>query len=157
MNRWRREIQEMLSGTGSIRPAALRRSRQDQFLYATDLPRIASGEAVEAFRQKAEKAGWYTKEEDGWIQMDRIPEVPETDMRPGSFGPEARCCLSLLQRHPTGRKNGDREKRLLLKAGEKGKEAYESACRNLHREWSAALRNGESLPDLSELFFREEE
>ena len=158
MNKWRQEIREMLSETESIRPAALRRSMLDRFLYATDLPGIASREAVAAFRLKAENAGWTTEENEGWIQLDRIPKTQnEEPMFSGPFGPEAHCCFILLRCHPDRKKNGDREKRILLKAGEQGTKAYEKACRNLHCEWAAALRNGESLPDLSTQYFGEEE
>ena len=65
--------------------------------------------------------------------------------------------ISGLKEIPHSALNGDREKRMLLKAGEEGPEAYERACGILHREWAAALRKGESLPDLTENCFGEEE
>ena len=154
MNRLREEIRGLLSGADSARPAALRRSLREDFLYATDLPGTASGETVADFRQKAEEAGWRTVEADGWILLDRIP-LHNADSFRGPFGPEARCCASLLQRHPGKRKDGDREKRMLLKAGEESPDAYERVCGILHREWAAALRKGETLPDLTEDYFGE--
>lgn len=157
MNNLRKEILCLLSGTACIRPAALRRSLREDFLYATDLPKTASPEAVKEFRRKAESAGWHTEEAEGWIQLDRIPGEMPADFLPGFFGPEARCCAGILRRHPEKRRNGDREKRMLMKAGEEGPEAYERACGILHREWAAALRKGGSLPDLTENCFGEEE
>ena len=157
MNNLRKEILGLLEGTAGSRPAALRRSRREDFLYATDLPATASPEAVNDFRRKAENMGWRTEEADGWIQLDRIPAEMPAAVFPGTSGPEARCCAGILRRHPGKRRNGDREKRMLLKAGEEGPEAYERACGILHREWAAALRKGESLPDLTEKCFGEEE
>lgn len=157
MNNLRQEITSLLSETDSRRPAALRRSFREDFLYATDLPKAATAEAVTEFRRKAESTGWRTEEAEGWIQLDRIPEEMPGDIFSGPYGPEARCCAGILRRHPEKRRNGDREKRMLLKAGEEGPEAYERICGILHREWAAALRKGESLPDLTGKNFGEAE
>ena len=46
MNEMRREILEMLFDTDSIRPAAVRRSFLEDYLYATDLPLTASEETL---------------------------------------------------------------------------------------------------------------
>ena len=138
----------MLSHAECIRPAALRRSLLEDYLYATDLPQAATADAVAAFRQEAEAAGWRTEITDGWIQLDRIPGSVDRDNLPGTAGPEARCCTSLQLRHPGKRKNGNREKRMLLKAAEEGPGTYERVCGILHREWAAALRNREQLPDV---------
>lgn len=145
----------MLDCTDSIRPAALRRCRQEDWLYATDLPQAASGEAVDAFLRTAESNGWRTRKETGWILLDRIPEIPPEGFFSGPFGPEARCCLSLLRRHPDRKGNADHEVRMLLKAGEEGPDAYERACGILHREWASALRKGENLPGMATLYFGE--
>ena len=153
MSELREEIRKILSGAAAARPAALRRSLREDFLYAADLPRIASEAETAAFCQQAEQAGWRTEMDGGWIQLDRIPQSVPANALPAVFGPEAECCLSLLRRHPGNRKNGDKEKRLLLKAGEESPRAYEKACRTLHREWAAALRKAEPLPDLPEEFF----
>lgn len=150
MNELRKEIRELLSRAESTRPPALRRSLQEEFLYATDLPQTASAATVASFCTEAETAGWQVRIADGWILMDRIPEIFAPRAEPD--GPEARCCASLLKRH-TERKNGDREKRMLIKAAEEGAEAYERACGILHREWAAALRKGEKLPDLPDDYF----
>ena len=155
MNELRLEIRELLAGTECVRPAALRRSRQEDYLFTTDLPAAASAEAAEEFRRKAEAAGWRTQATDGWIELDRIPEKLPEGLVPDNPGPEARCCASLLRRHPDDRKDGGREKRLLLKAAEEGPDAYEKACGSLHREWAAALRKGDTLPDLPAGYFGE--
>ena len=145
----------MLDCTNSIRPAALRRCRQEDWLYATDLLQAASGEAVDAFLRTAESNGWRTRKETGWILLDKIPEIPPEGFFSGPFGPEARCCLSLLRRHPDRKGNADHEVRMLLKAGEEGPDAYERACGILHREWASALRKGENLPGMATLYFGE--
>ncbi len=155
MNKLRQEIRTILDGTDSSRPAALRRCRREDWLYATDLPQAASGEAVDAFLRMMESSGWRARQEAGWILLDRIPEMPPEGFFSGPFGPEARCCLSLLQRHPDRKGNADHAIRMLLKAGEEGPDAYERACGVLHREWAASLRKGEVLPGMATLYFGE--
>ena len=145
----------MLSAAESRRPAALRRSLREEYLYATDLPQAAGEEAVSAFRREAEKAGWKTEEDGGWILLDRIPQKPPAEGFRGSGGPEARCCAGILRRHPGNRKDGTREKRILIKADEEGAEAFENACRALHLEWAEALRKGEPLPDIPAEYLKE--
>ena len=76
MNKLRQEIRTILDGTDSSRPAALRRCRREDWLYATDLPQAASGEAVDAFLRMMESSGWRARQEAGWILLDRIPEMP---------------------------------------------------------------------------------
>ena len=157
MNRLRSELQALLSGIKTIRPAVLRRCRREDYLYATDLPQIASGDMVNDFLHSAEAFGWRTETDAGWILLDRIPEDPPEGLFPKPFSKEAKCCASLLLRHPEIlKRNGDRVKRLLIKAGEENAEAYERACRILHREWASDLRTGDGLPDLPVSFFREE-
>ena len=73
----------------------------------------------------------------------------------GPFGPEADCCLSLLVRHPASAgEPSDKAQRMLIKAGEEGEKAYEGACAALHREWAERLRKGDSMPDISQRYFR---
>ncbi len=150
MNELRKEIRILLSRAESTRSPALRRSLREEFLYATDLPQTASAATVASFCTEAETAGWQVQVTDGWILMDRIPEIFVPEEEPD--GPEARCCASLLQRH-TERKNGDREKRMLIKAADESAEAYERTCGILHREWAVALRKGEKLPDVPGEYF----
>lgn len=156
MNKLRSELQTLLSGISTIRPAALRRCRREDFLYTTDLPQIASGDSVNTFLRSAEALGWHMETDAGWILMDRIPEDPPEGLLREPFGKEAKCCASLLLRHPNIlKRNGDRVKRMLIKAGEESPEAYEHACLVLHREWASALRTGDGLPDLPLSFLRE--
>ena len=157
MNKLRAEAQALLSGIQADRPAAVRRCRHKEYLYATDLPLTAGKEAVAVFIRRAETAGWRTKREDGWILLDRIPEEPPQGGFQGPYGPEAKCCASLLRRHPEERRrSGETERRRLIKAGEESPEAYERTCKSLHREWAADLRQGTALPDLTMSFFEEE-
>ncbi len=155
MNELRREISKLLAETDSCRPAALRRSRCEDYLYTTDLPQAASAETVADFRRRAENEGWKTAEVKGWIELDRIPETLPSGMIPDNTGTEAQCCAVLLRMHPENRRNGDREKRFLLKAAEESPEAYDRACGLLHRDWAAFLRTGEALPDLPADYFGE--
>lgn len=149
MNELRMAVMFLLSGTESDRPAALRRSLREDYLYATDLPQTADREAAEAFRRQAESDGWRTEEDGGWILLDRVPEKPPAGGFTGPYGPEAGCCASLLERHPERKKQSSlRERRMLLKAGEKGPEAFERCCTTLHRELAEKLRKGTALPDL---------
>lgn len=155
MNAWRKELSGLLARAGTARPAALRRSLREEFLYATDLP-VIDGQAAAAFAAEAEKAGWTVGEDGGWMQLDRTAGGRPEGAYGGPFGPEAGCCASLLERHPE-RGTADRAaEHRLVKAGEEGFAAYEKACGEIHREWAARLRKGQLLPDLSELFFREE-
>lgn len=157
MNELRTAMLTLLSGFASERPAALRRSFRDDYLYATDLPQTTSRETTEAFRRSAESAGWRTEEDGGWILLDRVPEKPPIGGFKGPYGPEAGCCASLLERHPEGeRTNGQREKRMLMKAGEEGPDAFERCCTRLHREWAENLRKGTALPDLNTSWLKEE-
>lgn len=154
MNKLRTTLQEILSGTESFRPAALRRSLRKEYIYATDLPRCAESTAVQDFCRRAELAAWIVCMDGDWIQLDYSGVNPEDTCFGGPFGREAECCAELLRRHPNGRKSGENEMRMLIKAGEEGPEAYEKICAGLHREWAAALRRKDLLPDLPESCFR---
>ena len=154
MNELRRKAWMLISGTKSCRPPAFRRSLSEDALYATDLPKVAEENEVADFRRRAEQAGWHTIMENGWILMDFVPEKMPADGFQGPFGPEAKCCASLLNRHAGDRgPDGKKEKRMLLKAGEEGAAAYERACGQIHREWAAALRKREMLPKISTDYF----
>ena len=154
MNKLREEALLLISETRTDRPAVLRRSMLPDALYCTDLPQAAKTEAVTDFCRRAEKAGWRTKTENGWIQMDLIPDEPPAEGFSGPWGIQAECCASLLKRHCGGqRPDGKRERRMLLKAGEEGSDAYEKTCGQLHREWAEALRKGKTLPQVHIGFF----
>ena len=62
----------------------------------------------------------------------------------------------MTETNPENRKDGTREKRLLIKADEEGREAFEKACRVLHREIAEALRKGDPLPDIPTDYLKEE-
>lgn len=149
MNKLREELQKILSGTKTSRPAVIRRSKREEYLYVTDLPQIAGEDSVSNFLKKAEKAGWTAKTENGWIYLDCELKILPVNGFQGPFGTEARCCASLLGRHmDASKRNGNRERRILIKAGEEGPKAYERACTVLHREMASMLRNRVPLPDL---------
>ncbi len=156
MNQLRHEIRELLDRVPAERPPALRRSRQPDALYSTDLPMAASAESAAVFLSEAEKAGWSARASGGWIELDRpVPRPPEGGFS-GPFGPEAACCLSLLRRH--GQRIPDPERRterMLVKAGEEGSDAYERACKTIHAEWAVLLRKGRMIPDMDPGFFGE--
>ena len=155
-NRLREELRKLIAAADTTRPPALRRSRREEWLYATDLPRTADRDQTESFRKQAEEAGWRTEEKDGWIELDLPGALPQDTGFRGPWGEEARACASLLRRHPAGRVPGDRERRMLTKAAEEGTETFEKTCRLLHREWAAMLRERKGLPELPEKIFREE-
>ena len=159
MNALRKELKALLEARTVRRPPALRRSLREDSLYAADLPAAAEPEETERFIREAETAGWTVRPERGWIELDRpVSGWPEGSYD-GPFGSEAACCLSLLRRHAPGpeeKTDGPetrRAARLLLHAGEKGPEAYERACRQLHTEWAARLREKDPLPRLDERYF----
>ena len=148
----------ILAGTDSVRPAILRRCKNEEFLYATDLPMAAEQKDVMLFVRKAENIGWRSEIQAGWILLDRIPAEPPENGFSGPYGPESKCCASILRRHSGQHKrDGTREKRMLIKAGEDNPDIYERTCAILHREWAEALRQGVDLPGLPVTFFGEEE
>ena len=59
MNKLRAEAQALFSGIQADRPAAVRRCRHKEYLYATDLPLTAGKEAVAVFIRRAETAEDY--------------------------------------------------------------------------------------------------
>ena len=158
LNKLREELQSILDETDSNRPAVIRRCKRIDYLYATDLPLTADQNNVTFFTRRAEKRGWRSEIQAGWILLDRLPAGPPENGFRGPYGPEAKCCASILRRHPEKqKKSGNREKRMLIKAGEENRESYERVCTILHREWAAVLRQGDALPDLPVTFFEEDE
>ena len=153
MKKWRDELTEMMISSGCVRMPAIRRSNRDHYLFATDYPSKADQKAMYVFIDRAVDAGWHIETVRGWIHLDRkaVFEAAETVPEPG---PEAFCCLSLLERHPDNRKQSDGSaERLLLKAMEEGRETYERTCEILHAEWAVLLRKMNGLPDIDHRFF----
>ena len=160
MNAWRKELSDLLSETGARRRPVLRRSLAPGALYATDLPAAAAETEKQRFCRKAAEAGWTVREADGWLLLDRPVSEPPAGWFTGAFGPEARCCASLIRRGKmrgdTADGDGQRAARQLIKAAEEGDGALEKVCRSLHAEWAERLRKGVALPAISGRFFGEE-
>lgn len=146
----------MLSALKTRRPAALRRSLSEEWLYATDLPSAASESTLEEFASQARRAGWKIKREDGWIQLDRTVRtlLPGTVPEEWTAGPSAACCRSLLERHMDHLAPSDgTAERMLLKATEENPASYEEACRKLHARWAELLRSHRDIPAVHMTFF----
>ena len=139
----RETLRQLLDEVCCTRPPALRRSGEEDWLFATDLPQAASPEAVEAFRRAAEEADWRIGERPGWLLLDHDVIPPE-----GTFGASAEgetgCCLSLLLRHPGG-SSTEKERRALYKASEQ-RDGLPRLMAAWHRDWAERLRRGEALP-----------
>ena len=146
----------MLACLETQRPAVLRRSLSEQWMYATDLPLIATEETVESFSAQAKEAGWTTGTDGGWLQLDRPVREPVPGMIPEEWKScmAAGCCRSLLERHRAQLIPSDGQaERMLVKAGEEGPDAYEEACRRLHFRWAEALRTHRGIPAVHMSFF----
>ena len=154
INALRRELTEICAQVETRRPPAIRRSLQEQYLYATDLPLAADDSAVDRFIELASGAGWQVSAEAGWLQLDRIITVPLSDWNTDQYGPESACCLTILRRN-AGRLNPSdgTVERQLIKAADQGTDAYEVCCRKIHRDWAERLRTGNAIPDVHPGFF----
>lgn len=147
-NPWREELQALFLPLSLRRKPALRRSLRPDWLFAVDLPDCAEPEAVEDFLCRAEAGGWKAKEDGHWIQLKpAVFSFPE-GMLPSPPEGEAACLDELLCRHP-GSADPEAEMLFLIKAREEGEADWESACRELHREFALRLRKGIPLPALS--------
>ena len=156
MNPYREELRSMLEGVKTKRPAVLRRSRSEQWMYATDLPLIASGDTLEFFSRQAHEAGWTTGTDGGWLQLDRTVREPLPGTIPQEWKscPSAACCRSLLERQRERLTASDGQaERMLVKAAEEGLDAYEEACRQLHSRWAETLRTHHGIPAVHMAFF----
>ena len=154
MNALRKELQELMQIPQTARQPALRRSLSEYWLYSTDFPAVSDNENLTLFLKAIRNAGWEFTEEKGWILMRKPAMEPPEGWYDGSFGTEAACCLSLLDRHE---KKADEEpetvQRMLIKAGEEGEKQYEAACACIHRDWAERLRRGEPLPAVNRIYF----
>lgn len=153
-NAMREELAALLTATDAGRTPAIRRSLREDWLYATDLPALYHGSVPKALTEALGGAGWEYIQDGDWLLLRKPAADPPANWYTGDFGPEAACCLSLLERHPVlSGEQADTIQRRLIKAGEKGREAYEDACALLHREWAERLRQGRYLPDISRRYF----
>jgi len=157
INAFRKELVQMIGEASVRRPAAIRRSIRPDWLYASDLPSLCSGEETHRILDQLSGIGWtWIMEKTDWILFRKSAEEPPEDWFEGPFGPEAACCLSLITRHADTRPDGaDPVRFRLIRAGESGEAAYEKTCAELHREWAALLRERQRLPGISPRFFGE--
>ena len=181
MNEWRADIRRMLDRAETVRPPALRRSRREDFLYATDLPGLADRETVEGFCAAAGEKGWKWDILNGWLELTREVREPPKGWTDTELPEETACCASLLERHPAKGQGRTAEREAgtaaereagtddpdggfpgadaqaagiaLVKAGEEGAKALRQVCARLHRDWAARLRKGEPLPRIDSGFF----
>ena len=154
MNALRTELNSIISDVPVTRRAAIRRSLEEEWLYATDLPVLCSMEKLEEVQTGLSEAGWEHMIVNGWLQTRKASQEPPEGWFRGPFGTEAACCLSLLQRNVScSNVIPYREETILIRAGEEGAEAYEAACAMLHREWAEKLRMGKPLPSISTRYF----
>ena len=149
-NALRKELICLLGTEDGRKRPAIRRSLREEWLYAVYLHGTAAGDLSGKLRE----AGWESLADGDWLQLRKAADEPPEGWLEGPFGPEAKCCASLLNRHAGDRgPDGKKEKRMLLKAGEEGAAAYQRACGQIHREWAAALRRREMLPEISTDYF----
>ena len=154
MNALRKELQELMQIPQTARKPVLRRSLPDDWLYSTDLPAVSDKENQTLFLQAIVNAGWEYTEEKGWILMRKPAGEPPEGWYDGPPGPEAACCLSLLDRHEKQAvEEPEPVQRMLIKAGEEGEKQYEAACACIHRDWAERLRRGEPLPAVNRIYF----
>ncbi len=157
-NAWRRELRGVLAAEEYLRPPALRRSLLADYLYAVDLPTVATEEQVLRFQRRAEALGWECALRKGWLQLRRPVYAPPAGWFEGPFGEEAACCRSLRGCHSKREDGGDTLSEpgaayALIKAGEEGPEACERVFGALHRDWAVRLRRGVPLPELHAAFW----
>ena len=154
MNALRTELNRIVSDVPATRRAAIRRSLEEEWLYATDLPVLCSGEQLEVLQNRLCEAGWESRIINGWMQTRKASQEPPEGWFCGPFGPEAACCLSILERQESCDSTIPyREETILIRAGEEGAEAYAAACAMLHREGAEKLRMGKPLPSISTRYF----
>ncbi len=154
INGFRKELTAILASQKTSRPAVLRRSRPEEWIYATDVPVLLSEAAKNRLIHELTAAGWEYTETDNWLFLRKQATEPPEAWYNGFFGPEAACCCSILSRHPhMMTAESAAVQRKLIKAGEEGGKAYEKACMSLHQEWAERLRQKRMLPALSLQYF----
>ena len=154
INALRQELSETIGKAAAKRPPALRRSLEEDWLYATDLPGLCPEAELEKTVRELTENGWESRRDGGWLQLRKPCPVPPEGWYGERFGPEAACCLTLLQRHPERlTAPAGAAAYLLIKAGEEGAAAYEQCCEKLHGMLAERLRQGTAFPDLSPRYF----
>ncbi len=153
-NALRNELKTLMSACRTERIPALRRSGQEEWIYATDIPVLLAGDEKERLEKKLQESGWEYTEKNGWLFLRKPAAEPPDDWYSGHFGCEASCCRSIQERH-MGKPGHESEtvQRILIKAGEAGEAAYEDACKELHRAWAESLRKGKGIPAVSLRYF----
>ena len=68
----------MLATVPTLRRPALRRSEDANALFATDLPLLAD---AADFCRLAEKHGWQTWMQGGWLLLDKLPNPPDMPLQ----------------------------------------------------------------------------
>ena len=156
INALRKELNTLIAHDGDERKPAIRRSLREEWLYVTDLPSAVNEGRLEYVCRRLTETGWEIMMEDGWLQVRKAVAEPPEGWFDGPFGPEARCCRSLIERHPEREKEPDyRTEYLLIRSGEEGARAYETACRRIHHEWAERRRKKQKLPEVNVIFFGE--
>ena len=140
----RMQVQSILYAVPAKRKPALRRSDVQDAIFATDLPMIAEGDALIAFRKEMTRLGWRMDVRNSWLIMDAPIPAPEASI-PDALSGECGCCISLLLRHQEDAPANDFI-RSVVKAADAGCQPFEYLCRQFHAEFAARLRRHDALP-----------
>lgn len=154
-NALRKELAALLDDPKGYRNPAIRRSRDEAWLYATDVPGLNNGTVPDPLIHALTEHEWEYIQDGDWLLLRKAAPEPPEDWYDGPFGPEAACCLSLIERHQEKAcEPSDAEQRMMIKAGEEGSRSYENTCAALHREWAERLRDGKALPFIDRRYFK---
>ena len=145
MTQLRCELQALFLSIPCSRPPTLRRCRHADALLATNLPFIASAEAVHHFQDACRALGWTVMQRDGWLLLDHPVPAPDAVV-PQTLHGESGCLISLLLRHRQDNAPCGDDIRALAKACEESPAAAERLCAEMHAVWAARLRRHEPLP-----------
>lgn len=140
----RENLLRLMAGTETERKPALRRSDRKDRLFATDLPKVTTPEALAAFEKLLAENGFRSELSEGWMLIDRVPEKLEII---AEKGPEAEACAAILQRHKE-KSGGETEWRELYKACEQAPDKQEEAFGRFHAQLAEMLREHKQLPDI---------
>ena len=153
-NALRKELAALLTAPEMSRAPVIRRSLKEEWLYTADLSLLYDGKLPKDVAKNLSSADWAYSLEGTWLQLRKTATEPPEDWYADLFGAEAECCASLLRRHPERDEDGSEAMQYkLIKAAEKGFEAYETACRDIRRSWAERLRQGKRLTEISIRYF----